>query len=114
MEGSKASIERLTRLVLLMAIAYTTSTLQGLKIKQLGQQKYINRIQEVLRYLPRAHASRTQRRHSNFWTGQYGLLWTIGMEFWSDLAEQLIRTKRNKLPDFQKGQAALTLIQSSL
>ena len=87
------------------AIAYTCSTLQGLKIKQLGQQKYINRLQEV---------QRTQRRHSNFWIGQYGLLWTIAMEFWSDLAEQLMRNKCNKLPFFQRGKAALTLIQSSL
>ena len=94
--------------------------MQGLKFKRLGQQKYINRLQEV---------QRTQRRHSNFWIGhsspgcklrdrhglrQYGLLWTIGMEFWSDLAEDLMRIKCNKLPCFQKAQAALTLIQSSL
>ncbi|WP_293117418.1 IS4 family transposase [Moorena sp. SIO3E8] len=105
LEGSKASIERLNRLVLLIAIAYTSSGLQGNKIKQLGQQKYINRLQEASRY---------QRRHSNFWIGQYGLLWTVGMEFWSDLAEQLMRTKSNKLPFFQRGQRAMTLIQYTL
>ena len=37
--------------------------LQGLKIKELGQQKYINRLQEV---------ERVCKRHSNFWIGQYG------------------------------------------
>ncbi len=30
------------------------------------------------------------------------------MEFWADLAEELMRMKRNKLPFFQRGQAALT------
>ncbi|NEO75230.1 hypothetical protein [Moorena sp. SIO4G3] len=45
LEGSKASVERLTRLVLLIAISYTTAALQWVNIKQLGQQKYINRLQ---------------------------------------------------------------------
>lgn len=109
LEGSKASIERLTRLILLVAfaeravrrIAYTTAALQGLKIKQLGQQKYINRLQEV---------RRSPKRHSNFWIGQYGLLWTVGMEIWSDLATELMRSKCNKLPFFQRGQRAMMLI----
>ncbi len=105
LEGSFASIERLTRLILLVAIAYTISALQGLRIKQLGQQKYINRLQEVRR-LP--------KRHSNFWVGSYGLLWTVGMEIWSDLATELMRTQCNKLPFFQRGQTAMMLIQSSL
>ena len=45
LEGSKASVERCTRLILLIAIAYTITALQGLKIKELSQQKYINRLQ---------------------------------------------------------------------
>ncbi len=105
LEGSKASIEPLTRLILLMAIAYTTSALQGLKIQQLGQQKYINRLQEV---------RRSPKRNSNFWVGSYGLFWTVGMEIWSDLATELMRTKYNKLPFFQRGQRAMMLIQSTL
>jgi hypothetical protein len=43
LEDSKASIERLTRLVLLIAIAYTISSLKGKAIKSSGQQKYIGR-----------------------------------------------------------------------
>lgn len=104
LEGSKASVERLTRLVLLIAIAYTLTALQGLKIKQLGQQKYINRLQEL---------GRSAQRHSNFWIGQYGLLWIAGMEIWADLAQQLMRTKCNKIPFFQRGQRAMMLIQSA-
>ncbi len=62
-------MERLTRLVLLIAIAYTITSLQGLKIKELGQQKYINRLQEV---------GRVCKRHSNFWIGQYVALMDSG------------------------------------
>ncbi|MEB3282132.1 MAG: hypothetical protein VKK42_24760 [Lyngbya sp.] len=79
-------------MVLLIAIAYTSSGLQGFKIQQIGQQKYINRLQEV---------GRSPKRHSNLWTGEYGLLWTVGMDFWSDLAEALMRTKGNKLLFFR-------------
>ena len=105
LEGSKASIERCTRLILLIAIAYTITALQGLKIKKLGQQKYINRLQEV---------GRVCKRHSNFWVGQYGQLWIAAMEKWSDLAEELMRNKRHKMPFFQRGQLAMNLIMSAL
>ena len=105
LEGSKASIERLTRLVLLIAIAYTCARLNGRKIKQLGQQKYISRLQEL---------GRLHKRHSSFWVGLYGQMWVASMEFWSDLATKLIRLKRQKLPNFQQGLQALTFIQSTL
>jgi len=60
LEDSKASVERLTNLVLLMAIAYTCAGLQGQVIKSKGQQRYIGRLKEL---------KRLQRRHSNFWIG---------------------------------------------
>jgi exodeoxyribonuclease V alpha subunit len=66
LEGSKASIERLTRLVLLIAIAYTCACLTGDKTRRSGQQKYVCRLKEL---------KRTQRRHSNFWIGLYGQMW---------------------------------------
>ena len=104
LEGLSASVERLTRLVLLIAIAYTITALQGLRIKELGQQKYINRLLEV---------GRVCKRHSNFWIGQYGQLWIAAMEKWSDLAEELIRKKCHKMPFFQKGRRAMSLIMSA-
>jgi len=63
-EGSKASVERLTRVVLLIAIAYTCAGLFGRKIKQLGRQKYVSRLKEL---------GRLDKRHSSFWVGLYGL-----------------------------------------
>ncbi|MDZ8186239.1 MAG: hypothetical protein RMX96_15460 [Nostoc sp. ChiSLP02] len=54
------------------------------------------------------------RRHSAFWVGLYGQLWIGAMEFWADLAHELMRLKPSKLPDFQQGLRAMTLIQSAL
>ncbi|MCT7952703.1 hypothetical protein NG798_23160 [Ancylothrix sp. C2] len=100
MEGSKASVERLTRLILLIAIAYTITSLQGLKIKELGQQKYINRLQEV---------GRDSKRHSNFWIGQYGFLWIAAMDKWSDLAQELMKNKSVGIAFFSEGTASYNL-----
>ena len=43
-EGSQANAQRLTNLILLIAIAYTASCLTGLKIRNTGYQEYINRL----------------------------------------------------------------------
>jgi len=45
-EGSKASVPRLTSLVLLIAIAYTFSTLKGKAILTKGQKEYMNRLRK--------------------------------------------------------------------
>ncbi len=63
LEGTKANEQRLTNLILLVAIAYTASCLNGLKIRKTGQQEYINRLKDK-----KAKYS----RHSYFWTGLYG------------------------------------------
>ncbi len=57
--------------------------------------------------------SKDLRISYNFWIGQYGLLWIAAIEIWTDLAQQLMRTKCNKLPFFQRGQRAMMLIESS-
>jgi fumarate reductase subunit C len=53
--SSKASTEPLTRLVLLIAIAYSFSTLKGKAIKSIGQQKYIGRLREIQQSLTPTH-----------------------------------------------------------
>lgn len=104
LEDCKASQERLNRIVLLIAIAYTCAGLAGQKIKQQGQQKYVNRLKELRRVEP---------RHSHFWLGLYGQMWIAGMEFCGDLVRDLMRTKRNKLPFYQRGLSAMNLIQQA-
>jgi hypothetical protein len=55
LEGSKANVLRLTNLILLIAIAYTSVCLLGKSFKNQGHQKYITRLTE---------AQRKYRRHS--------------------------------------------------
>ena len=50
LENSQASALRLTRLVLLIAIAYTIGGINGQKLQQQAGQKYISRVQELQRY----------------------------------------------------------------
>lgn len=104
LEGSHASIERLTRLVLLIALAYTWATLKGRAIKSTGQQIYISRLRKVQQVLT---------TNSSFWIGLYGDVWIMGMEFLSQWSQKLMSMAPNKLPFFQRGLRAMSLIQSA-
>ena len=100
-----ASTERLTRLVMLIAMAYVCSVLQGQKFKLLGQQKYINRLKEL---------RRSRQRHSNFWVGLYGMNWTISIDYCRDIVNKLMSLSPQKLPDFQRGLKAMSRIQLAI
>ena len=105
LEDCKASQERLNRIVLLIAIAYTCAGLAGQKLKRQGQQKYVNRLKEPQRVEP---------RHSNFWTGLYGQMWITSREFCADFLQELMRIRPNKLPAYQRGLSAMNLIQQAI
>jgi hypothetical protein len=105
LEKSHANNERLKNLILLIALAYSCAILPGQKIKRMGIQKYVGRLTEP---------KRLQRRHSSFWIGLYGQSWVVGMEFCQDIIEELMIIRRNKLPFFQRGLRAMSLIISSL
>lgn len=62
LEGTQVLGQRLIILILLITIAYSTATIGGSKIKRMGVQKYVCRVQE-----PRRH----ERRHSSFYIGLY-------------------------------------------
>lgn len=103
-EGSKASIERLTRLVLLLAIAYTISSLKGKAIRATGQQNYIGRLRKFQQSLT---------KNSNFWLGLYGDVWIITRDFVAQWVEDLMRVNPNKSPFYHKGLRAMTIIQQA-
>jgi hypothetical protein len=103
LEGSKACVERVTSLVLLIALAYTCAGLRGQTIKSKGQQKYIGRLKEL---------KRMNRRHSNFWVGLYGQMWIAALEFCSDWLRNLMMIRPNKRTFFQKGLRAMAVIQA--
>ena len=93
LEESQPSAQRLTRLALLIAIAYTIRWINGQKLQQRPGQKYINRLKEL---------QRSHKRHSQFWVGNYGYLWVATMELCSDLVISLMSNQTNKLPFFKK------------
>ncbi len=88
LEGTKAKTERLTTLILLIALAYTAASLKGKIFKSLGQQKYIARLREL---------KRIERRHSNFWIGLYGHIWILALDFCKEWMNQIMKNNLNKL-----------------
>jgi hypothetical protein len=102
LEGSKASPDKLIRIVLLIALAMTAAWLQGARTAVLGKSSYICRPKEI---------GRTKRRHSNFWIGLYGYSWIAAFHGCQEWVEKLIASFRNKRAFYQRGLRAITLIQ---
>ncbi len=105
LEGTNITNDRLVVLILLIAIAYTTATTQGRRMKRMEIQKYIGRVQET---------GRIERRHSSFYIGLYGQTWVNFIEQCADPVSSLIGLSRNKWKFYQKGLRAMKLILSTL
>ncbi|GAP94313.1 IS4 family transposase [Leptolyngbya sp. NIES-2104] len=105
LEDCHADFGRFTALLVLIAIAYSISTLQGRRIRKKQVQRYVARVTEP---------KRTTKRHSAFWIGLYGKLWIEPLNLWSTLAGQLMALKPQKRLFFQRGLNAISLIQSAL
>jgi hypothetical protein len=105
LESSQANQQRLTNLILLIAIAYTASCLAGLKMRNTGYQEYINRLKIEGKDRP---------RHSYFWTGLYGTTWILSMDICWVWIENLMKTALNKLPFYLQGLKAMKLIQNTV
>jgi hypothetical protein len=103
LEDTNVEGERFISLVLLIAIAYTSATIQGQQIKRKGIQKYVARVRE---------RSRSQRRHSSFYVGLYGQTWVNFKDICMELITQLMRLNRNKCKYYQQGLRAMKLIES--
>ncbi len=104
LEGSKASPDRLVRLILLIAISLTSAWLQGQRTQFQRQQPYVCRSQEK---------GRTRKRHSNFWIGLYGQNWIVAFHECQVWVEELIGSIRNKQSFYQRGLKALSFIQQA-
>jgi hypothetical protein len=104
LESSKASPDKLIRIVLLIALAMTTAWLQGARTAVLGNSSYICRPKEI---------GRTTRRHSDFWIGLYGYSWITAFHECQEWVEELITSSRNKRAFYQRGLRAITLIQEA-
>jgi hypothetical protein len=101
LEGTNVSGERLIAVVILIAIAYTSATMHGRKINQMGVQKYVARVKE---------AGRSQRRHSSFYIGLSSQIWVSFIEKCNSPVSELMKISPNKLPYYQRGLRAMKLI----
>lgn len=104
LEDTNVEGKRLISLILLIAIAYTSATIQGQKIKRQGLQMYIARVKEQ---------GRNQRRHSSFYIGLYGQTWLNFKQICMELVTELMKINRNKLKYYQRGLRAMKLIEST-
>ncbi len=104
LEDTNVSGKRLTTLILLIAIAYTSATISGQQIKRKGVQKYVGRVKEY---------GRIERRHSSFYIGLYGQTWVDFMSNCWELVRELMRLNPNKRKYYQQGQRAMKLILST-
>lgn len=103
LEDTNVESDRFISLVLLIAIAYTSATIQGRHIKRKGIQKYVARTKE---------RSRSERRHSSFYIGLYGQNWVNFKDICMELITELMRLNRNKYKYYQQGLRAMKLIES--
>ena len=101
-EQSRANTQRLTNLILLIAIAYTNRALKGKKLKQNKHQKYIVRPEEK---------GRKSRRHSDFRVGLYGQDWVENYDYYFDEVTEIMELNQNKLKFYRKGLLALSKIR---
>ena len=104
LEETNVQGERFITLVLLIAIAYTSATIQGQQIKRKGVQKYVARIKEY---------GRLERRHSSFYVGLYGQNWVTFKDDCIELVVKIMKLNRNKQKYYQKGIRAMKLIEST-
>ncbi len=102
LEGCHTIEARLARIILVIAIAYTSAIIQGLDIRASKVEHYICRPKE---------ASRIQRRHSNFWVGLYGQSWLNNLHLSLDWVGHWIRLNRNKQLYYQRGFQAIDFLQ---
>jgi len=97
--------ERLVRIILLIALAYTSAIFQGNEIRKMQVQKYISR---------RKDKRNKYRKRSTFGIGLDGEKWVNYLEQYSEPVQELINLTRNKRRFYQRGIRAATLIQSTL
>jgi hypothetical protein len=103
LEGSGLRGDRLIKMILLMAIAYTWAIFQGTKIHTLQIQKYVSR---------RSEPRKKYRRRSTFGVGCDGEQWVNYLEQHSLEIQELMKLTRNKRRFYQQGIQAATLIAS--
>jgi hypothetical protein len=103
LEGTNLEAERLSKLLIVTAIAHTSAILQGQMVKGKGIQKYV----------VRPESKRTsKRRHSSFYVGQHLHLWLGLRQMYEKIIQELRQISRHRLKDYIRGQRARLLAMS--
>jgi hypothetical protein len=100
LEGSGLRGDRLIKMILLMAIVYTSAIFQGTEIQKKQVQKYVSR---------RSQARKKYRRRSTFGVGKNGEQWVDYLDRHSLEIQDLMKLTRNKRRFYQQGIRAATL-----
>jgi hypothetical protein len=104
LEGSGLRGDRLVKIILLMALVYSSAIFQGTEIQKKQVQKYVSR---------RKDKCQKYRRRSIFGLGQDGEQWVNYLDKHSESVRELIPLTRNRRPFYQQGIRAATLMGST-
>jgi Transposase DDE domain len=106
LEGTNVEGDRLVLLILLIAIAYTATTIVGRKVSAKGVEKYVGRV---------AEKEREERRHSYFYIGLYAQSWVSYLSNpIVEIVKQLLCLSPHKRDNYRRGKRAMNLILSAL
>ena len=104
LEGSHLEANQLSKLMIVITIAYASATLQGNQIKRMGIQEYVARPEKKYK---------GQRRYSSFYVGQHLYNWLHLYQIFQKSIEELMQISRYRLKDYIKGQRAISLALST-
>jgi hypothetical protein len=104
LEESRLDPEYLSKLIICIAVAYTSATFQGKEIKNMGIQKYVARPERKYR---------GQRRHSSFYVGQHLYYWLNLHQMLKETIEEILQISRHRLKAHLKGKRAIKLALST-
>ena len=104
-EGTGLRGDRLIKIILFMAIVYSSAIFQAVKIQKKQVQKYVSRHKE---------SKKEYRRRSTFGIGQDGEQWSNYLARHSKSIQELMKLTPNKRRFYQQGIRAATLIESNL
>ena len=104
LEGTGLKGQRLMVLILLIALAYTSASVQGTTLKRKQVKKYIIRDNEP---------KRKYSRRSTFGSGLDSQQWLTYLDKYAEEVQELMTLTPTKRHFYQRGMRAVTQIRSS-
>ena len=105
LEKTNLTGDRLSKLLILLSLAYLKSIIQGIDIKSKQVQEYLGR---------KTESHRKYARHSTFYIGLWGESWVDSIFSNWQVVVELMSLSPHKLPNYQQGLRAMRLILSAL